>query len=45
MAYHMIDVICTVSHDANSERMNMFLNNYQGYYSKQTRDQIYGHSL
>ena len=29
----------------NSERLNMFFNIYQGYFSKQTRVQIYGHSL
>ena len=34
-----------LSHDANSEILNMFLNMYQGYFSKQTRDQIYGHSM
>ena len=30
-----------LSHDANSERLNIFINIYQGYFQKQTRDQKY----
>ena len=43
--YIIISSILTHIYDANSEQLSMFLDIWQGYFSKQIGEQIYEHPL